>query len=258
MTSQAVSAVLDWAGYDDPLYWQDFKDAYPNVNVGFEFGDLDGTIYGLMKGGDQADVFHPYTGWIQFYADEGLAAEIDTSKLTNWDKVPDQLKKMGEVNGKQYYVPYDWGFTSILYNTEKITTPIDSWSALMDPQYKGHISMWNDGPGAVTISSYIHGYDETNVTDEQLAAHQAGVDRPDETQPALLGGRARAPAAMAERRCLGGLRMAGLLCHAPRQGVPVAYANPKEGTQLVGRLLWYPQGRRRLRPGAQVPGREAR
>ena len=42
----------------------------------------------------------------------------------------------------------------------------------MDPKYAGHISMWDDGPGAVTISSYIHGYDETAITDEQLAAIQ--------------------------------------------------------------------------------------
>ena len=93
--------VLDWAGYDDPLYWQDFKDTYPNVNVNFEFGDSDGTSYGLMKGGDQADVFHPYTGWVQFYADEGLAARSTPASFSNWDKVPDLFKKMGEVNGKQ-------------------------------------------------------------------------------------------------------------------------------------------------------------
>ena len=33
--------------------------------------------------------------------------------------------------------------------------------------------MWDDGPGAVTVSSYIHGYDETAITDEQLAAIKA-------------------------------------------------------------------------------------
>ena len=30
--------------------------------------------------------------------------------------------------------------------------------------------MWDDGPGAVTVSAYIHGYDETAITDDQLAA----------------------------------------------------------------------------------------
>ena len=42
--------------------------------------------------------------------------EIDTSKLTNWDKVPDDMKALGQIDGKQYYIPWDWGFTSIMYN----------------------------------------------------------------------------------------------------------------------------------------------
>src|SRR5258706_481372 len=162
--------VLDWAGYDAPDFWVDFQNTYPKVNVNFEIGASDADIYGKMKAGDQADIFHPYTGWLQFYVDEGLVQEIDTSKLTNWDKVPDSFKKIGQINGKQYFLPWDWGFTSILYRTDKIPEGVDSWAALLDPKYAGHVSMWDDGPGAVTISSYIHGYDETAVTADQLAA----------------------------------------------------------------------------------------
>ena len=91
--------VLDWAGYDQPDFWTDFKTNYPKVDVSFEIGASDADIYSKMKAGDQADIFHPYTGWLQFYVDEGLVEEIDTSKLTNWDKVPDYFKKMGQING---------------------------------------------------------------------------------------------------------------------------------------------------------------
>ena len=164
-------SVLEWSGYEDPLYWADFAEKYPEVDVSFEFGISDADIYGKMKAGSQADVFHPYTGWLQFYVDEGLVAEIDTTKLANWDKVPDYFKAVGQIDGKQYFVPFDWGFTSILYRTDKVD-PVDSWSVLFDDKYDNHISMWDDGPGAVTTSSYIHGYDETAVTDEQLAAIQ--------------------------------------------------------------------------------------
>src|SRR2546422_655518 len=160
--------VLDWSGYDTPDFWIDFKNKYKNVNVAFEFGQSDGDIYTKMKAGDQADVFHPYTGWLQFYVDEGLVAEIDTSRLANWDKVPDKFKQIGQINGKQYFVPWDWGFTSILYRTDKITTPVDSWGILFDAKYKGHLSMWDDGPAAVTVSSDVHSYDETNITADQL------------------------------------------------------------------------------------------
>jgi spermidine/putrescine transport system substrate-binding protein len=160
--------VLEWSGYDAEDFWTDFKSAHPDTNVSFEFRDTDAGILGYMQQGSQADVFHFYTGWQQFYVDEGLVQEIDTSKLTNWDKVPDAYKELGQIDGKQYYVPWDWGFTSILYNTDHVSE-VTSWDALFDEQYAGHISMWNDGPGAVTVSSYINGWDETNLTDDQLA-----------------------------------------------------------------------------------------
>jgi spermidine/putrescine-binding protein len=221
--------VLDWAGYDDPAYWQDFKDAYPQVDVGFEFGTSDGDIYAKMAAGDQADVFHPYTGWIQFYVDEGIAAEIDATKLTNWDKVPDSFKKMGEFGGKQYCVPYDWGFTSILYNTDQVTTPIDSWSALMDPAYDDHISMWDDGPGAVTVSSYIHGYDETAITDEQLATIQEEWTEQAKLNKAYWAAEPDLVSMFQSGDAWVAYAWQGAYATLLGEGVPVAYADPKEG-----------------------------
>ena len=165
-------AVLEWSGYEDPLYWADFQAKYPDVAVNFTFGTSDGDILGKMRAGDQSDIFHAYTGWLQFFVDEGLVAEIDTSKLANWDKVPDSYKSKGMFNGKQYFVPWDWGFTSILYRTDLVDS-VDSWDVLFDEQYDDHISMWDDGPGAVTVSSYIHRWDETAITPEQLEEAKA-------------------------------------------------------------------------------------
>ena len=159
--------VLEWSGYEAQDFWTDFATASPDTQVNFSFGISDADILAKMEAGGP-DIFHFYTGWQQFYVDEGLVQEIDTSKLTNWDKVPDAFKALGQIDGKQYYLPWDWGFTSILYNTDHVAS-VDSWSALFDDTYAGHISMWDDGPAAVTTSSYIHGWDETQITDAQLA-----------------------------------------------------------------------------------------
>jgi len=157
-----------------------------------------------------------------------MVEEIDTTKLKNWDKVPESFKALGQFNGKQYFMPWDWGFSSILYRTDKIPS-VDSWSVLLDPQYKNHLSMWDDGPGAVTVSSYIHGYDETAITDEQLAAikaewtAQAPLNRTywaAETDliPLIQSGEVWAAYAWQ-----------GAYATLLGEGVPVAYANPKEG-----------------------------
>lgn len=221
--------VLDWAGYDAPDFWLDFQKTYPDVTVNFEIGASDADIYAKMKAGDQADVFHPYTGWLQFYVDEGLVEEIDTSKLTNWDKVPDNFKAIGQINGKQYFIPWDWGFTSILYRTDKVPEGIDSWAALMDPKHTGHISMWDDGPGAVTVSSYIHDYDETNITEEQLAAIKEEWTSQRDLNLFYWAGEPELIEGMASGDVWVAYAWQGAYATLLGQGVPVAYANPKEG-----------------------------
>ena len=79
-------AVLEWAGYDAKDFWIDFSNQNPTAKVSFEIGSSDADVYGKMKGGAKADIFHAYTGWLQFYVDEGLVEEIDVSKLSNWSK----------------------------------------------------------------------------------------------------------------------------------------------------------------------------
>src|SRR5262245_28765829 len=43
--------VLEWAGYEDPAFWQEFADANPETDVQFEFGISDGDILSFMEGG---------------------------------------------------------------------------------------------------------------------------------------------------------------------------------------------------------------
>jgi spermidine/putrescine transport system substrate-binding protein len=220
--------VLDWSGYDAEDFWIDFKNTYANASATFEFGVSDADIYGKMKAGSQADVFHPYTGWLQFYVDEGLVEEIDTSKLKNWSKVPDSFKALGQFNGKQYFIPWDWGFSSILYRTDHIET-VDSWSVLFDEQYAGHLSMWDDGPGAVTVSSYIHGYDETAITDEQLAAIKAEWTAQAPLNKTYWAAETDLIPLVQSDEVWAAYAWQGAYATLLGEGVPVAYANPKEG-----------------------------
>jgi spermidine/putrescine transport system substrate-binding protein len=221
--------VLEWGGYEEPDFWVDFADANPDADVQFELGASDADVLALMQGGSEADVFHFYTGWQQFYVDEGLVQEIDTSKLTNWDKVPDDMKALGQIDGKQYYIPWDWGFTSILYNTEHVDD-VTSWDVLFDPQYEGHVSMWDDGPAAVTVSSYINGWDETAITDEQLAQIESDWIA---QKPLNLFYWTDEYADLCPGVTSGDIWIAyawqGCYATALYEGTPVAYANPEEG-----------------------------
>lgn len=161
-------SVLEWAGYEIPDMWADFGAAYPDVEVTFNFGASDPDIYAKVLEGSSEDVIHFYTPYLGFYVDKGLIQPIDTSRLTNWDKVPDGFKESCTIDGQVYCIPWDWGYSSLLYNTEQIPEGVDSWEALFDEKYAGHVSMWDDGPSAVSVSCYISGCDQQNLSDEQL------------------------------------------------------------------------------------------
>jgi spermidine/putrescine transport system substrate-binding protein len=221
--------VLEWAGYEAGDFWVDFAEANPDTTVDFEFGTNDADILAQMQAGSQADIFHFYTGWQQFYVDEGLVQPIDTSKLTNWDTVPDSFKELGQIDGVQYFLPWDWGFTSILYNTNEVPQ-VTSWNALFDDAYAGHISMWDDGPAAVTVSAYIHGWDETAITEDQLAQiEQEWIDQ----KPLNLHYWDSEYENLCPEVVSGDIWVAyawqGCYATALYEGVPVAYADPDEG-----------------------------
>ena len=71
--------------------------------------------------GDPSDIFHAYTGWLHFYVEDGLVAEIDTSKLTNWDRVLETYKAPGGTSTASNTSCRGTGASpSILYRTDKV------------------------------------------------------------------------------------------------------------------------------------------
>ena len=64
--------VLEWSGYEDPKFWTDFQTASPSTAVDFSSGSV--TATSSQDGGQQGLGRHLplYTGWQQFYVDEGL------------------------------------------------------------------------------------------------------------------------------------------------------------------------------------------
>jgi len=221
--------VLEWAYYEVPEMWADFGEAHPDVKVDFTFGSSDEDVFAKTKAGSGADIIHYYTPFMKFYVDEGLIREIDTSKMQNWDSIPKQFQDLCTLDGKVYCVPWDWGYTSILYRTDKIPEGVDSWEALLDPKYEGHVSMWDSGYGAAQVASYIIGADEANLTDDQLAEiKQMWID-----QRKLNSFYWTAEPELVEAMTSGDVWLAyawnGAYYSLLGADVPVAYATPKEG-----------------------------
>jgi len=161
--------VLEWSGYELPEFWMPFAEKYPDVKVDYSFFVDDTEAFAKLQSGFGADLIHPCAGWVPLYAENGLIQPIDTSRLSNWSGVPEILAKRGQVDGKQYLVPWDWGYESILVRTDKVKEIPDSWADLWDPQYAGHVSVFDSGETAHVITALALGLDPWNTTPEQNA-----------------------------------------------------------------------------------------
>jgi len=161
--------MLDWAGYEIPEFWGDFAKNHPDINPEFSFLTESAEVYSKLQSGFEADLVHPCSNFWKLLVDENLVQPIDTSKLSNWSSVIESLAKEGQFNGKQYWIPWDWGFESILVRKDLVEKVPTSWADIWDPQYAGHISINDSGEAAHIWASLALGLDPWNQTDEQYA-----------------------------------------------------------------------------------------
>jgi len=166
-TTSGEITVFDWSGYELPEFWQPFADANPNVKVNFSFFAEDSEAYAKLQTGFPADIVHPCSSWWKLYVDAGLVQPLDTSKLKNWSGMNPDLAKVGQFNGKQYFAPWDWGYESILVRTDKVKTMPTSWADLWNPEYAGHIALWDSGEANHAMTALALGFDPWHTTPDQ-------------------------------------------------------------------------------------------
>lgn len=180
-TTEAVNndeplLILEWTGYEAteyPQYFVPFTDKYgENIDSVLEysfFGD-DTEALSRMKAGVAADLVHPCRSTWGLYVEDGLVQPIDTSRLSNWEGVPDELKELGQFNGEQYFIPWEWGYESILVRTDLVESVPTSWADLWDPQYEGRISMTDAADVAFAIGALSLGLNPWETTPEEAEA----------------------------------------------------------------------------------------
>jgi spermidine/putrescine-binding protein len=167
--------VLDWAGYGNDggqSMFAQYVKKHPGNKPRFTYMTNEADALAKIHAGLKPDLFRPYVGWVKYFADSGLVQPWDTSLIPNFKHLNPFMVKAGQVNGKQYGIPEDWGFDAILYRSDKVTPKTRSWGLLFDERYKGKIA-WFDDIEMLEIAGLYLGFKNTwNQTDAQLKQSQ--------------------------------------------------------------------------------------
>ncbi|MBS7562401.1 MULTISPECIES: polyamine ABC transporter substrate-binding protein [Pseudomonas] len=138
--AQPSVSVYNWTDYIGQTTLADFQ-GQTGVKVIYDVFDSNETLEGkLLAGRTGYDVVVPSNHFLARQVKAGAFLKLDRSQLPNWKNLDPKLLALLEQNdpGNQYSVPYLWGTNGIGYNVDKVKQVlgierIDSWAVLLEP-----------------------------------------------------------------------------------------------------------------------------
>ena len=147
MPAQAASeqaTYFTWGGYDDESFFGMYAQqngAMPNMTT---FGDAE-EAFTKLKAGFTVDIVHPCSGDVPRWRESGLFQPIDTNRIKDFSSIYSRLRSLPGLRDDrgQWFVPFEWGATSITYRTDLVDLQgeEESWGMLFDPRYKGRVAV---------------------------------------------------------------------------------------------------------------------
>ncbi len=220
-----------WAGYDIPEMYQAFIEKHGGPPKTPVFADEEEALQKL-RAGFTADVMHPCSGRISRWREADVIQPIDTSKLSNWENIFEDLRGVNgaDADGKQWFIPVDWGNTSVLYRTDLVEDPEQSWGLLFDEKYKGRLSIGNDVTDTGIIAGLMIGAkDPYDMTDEELQKVRELWQKQQPLIRLYWTDTTELEQAMASGEVVAGSAWNSSVLALRNQGLEVKYMNPKEG-----------------------------
>jgi len=157
--------VANWKGYGSDAEYgaKAFEEKYGCKVEHQYFTSLEEMITMLKQGGQgKIDVVLPNSTYVKVMTDQDLLEPIDTSKLSTFADLREDLRDFSDsvIDGQYYAIPWTWGTTSLGYNPEAFSEPITSWSALWDSANKGKVGMFDEFDSAILTAGIYTGQED--------------------------------------------------------------------------------------------------
>ena len=145
--------IIAWAGYaedgstDPKVDWVTPFEKQTGCQVNVKIGNTSDEMVTLMRTGQYDGVSASGDATLRLIAG-GDVAPVNTDLVPNYADVFAQLKDqdLNSVNGQMYGIPHGRGANLLMWRSDKVTTPPDSWSAVFDQgsQYKGKVTAYDN------------------------------------------------------------------------------------------------------------------
>jgi spermidine/putrescine-binding protein len=198
------------------------------------FSDNADAYLKIKQTGSQFDIVSGDALWVPKYHKDGLTTSFPLSELS----VSKQLYSIARnfpfwKDGSNYMgYPFSWSTVQIYYNPKYVTTKPDSWHALLDPKYKGKISLENIPTDVMAIAARATGAKQPYaMTTSQISSAKAFLKELKPNVLKLASQNNEVVRALADGSAWIGITNLGTDDRVKDAGGPVVKtAYPKEGT----------------------------
>jgi len=167
---------FNWGYFSNPELIQQFE-RETGITVNYSrYNSNEELFTRLMTGGTHYDIMIPSDYMVaQLINTVNSNGDLGMLRPLNWDNIPniqyvdDFFRNQNFDPHNRYSVPYAWGVTGIVYNTNYVETPT-SWNALWDEQHRGRILMFNNSRDAFGVAALLLGHDINDLSEDTLAA----------------------------------------------------------------------------------------
>lgn len=171
-------SLLEWGGYEAAGTKAQKYMTQPGKAYTDKFG-ANGLSYTYIVNDSQAlqkssstefDIMHPCNENAKDYVTRGLVQPWDTSLLPSFGELNPYLVEASKQDGEIYFIPWDWGYASLTYNSEKVDeADATGWELAWNQKYSGKISLWDGSTSNLEVAALKLGFPHMdNMTSDQL------------------------------------------------------------------------------------------
>ncbi|MEP0910961.1 spermidine/putrescine ABC transporter substrate-binding protein [Leptolyngbya sp. GB1-A1] len=159
--------IYTWGDYSNPDFFKRFTDK-TGIEVVVDVYDSNETMLAKIQagGGAQYSIIYPSDYMVRQMIEMNLLTKLDPSKIQGVNGLMDRWQSPPYDPGNAHSIPYCWGTTGILYNSEIVKTPPQDWNFFWDNKeaLAGKITLLDDVRETMgaTLKSLGYSYNATN------------------------------------------------------------------------------------------------
>ena len=231
--AEGEAIYLTWSGEEEAAFYKSYEEKHGALPE-FTFGAGEEERFHKVRAGFQPDVQASCTPMVSQWRDAGLSQAIDTDRLSNWPDVFPALKSLKgtQFDGEQWFIPTNWGRTSITYRTDLVDWEgEDSYALLWDERYKGRLAVFDMVDETAFVAAIYAGVDPCNMSDTDLDKVMGLLEKQRPLLRMYAEDETSITQALASGEVVAALTWDSGAAQLAAEGVPVRFMLPKEGVE---------------------------